>query len=216
MTDRMSEEVTRFCDELDAKLLQDKFGIHFGIQCFVRHMVLSQIIGLAELQQRKASQHIYDEQKQNLSIMRMALAGLMHKDEELERSLTSLEKHFPEIHSSFFDQANVAKLKEQIIPQCHQRLMSMGDGVAEEVIRRRSACFVASVVFENPECSEIEVLRMWRDEVLAKTCVGRGLIAGYYRYGPVIAAVVARCPALRSLLAKPMRWFARWCAVKFG
>ena len=63
----------------------------------------------------------------------------------------------------------------------------------------KKACFVATAVYGNAARPEVEVLRTWRDTVLARSTIGRHLIEKYYVYGPVLAALVRRNRAAKSL-----------------
>ena len=62
-------------------------------------------------------------------------------------------------------------------------------------------CFVATVAF-GEGAEELDVLRAFRDEVLARSRPGRAFIGWYYRSGPALAQRVARRPtALRAVRA---------------
>jgi hypothetical protein len=58
-------------------------------------------------------------------------------------------------------------------------------------------CFVATAAYQDYDHPMVKELRIVRDEVFARTKVGRTFIAAYYRHGPKAAAVVAPRPALR-------------------
>jgi hypothetical protein len=58
-------------------------------------------------------------------------------------------------------------------------------------------CFVATAAYRDYDHPMVKELRIVRDEVFARTKVGRKFIAAYYRHGPKAAAVVAPRPALR-------------------
>lgn len=72
-------------------------------------------------------------------------------------------------------------------------------------------CFVATVAF-GEGAPELEAFRDYRDDVLRKHGAGRAFIRGYYRYGPGLAAWVARRPRVRGLvrllLARVHRWLS--------
>lgn len=59
------------------------------------------------------------------------------------------------------------------------------------------ACFVATVAF-GPDAPELDVLRGFRDDVLAERAWGRRFIEWYYREGPVLAHAVSQRPLVRS------------------
>ncbi len=52
----------------------------------------------------------------------------------------------------------------------------------------RARCFIATAVFKDRECMEIEALRSYRDQVLLLSPRGRQFVLWYYRHSPPIAA----------------------------
>lgn len=60
-----------------------------------------------------------------------------------------------------------------------------------------SSCFVATAAF-GEGAPELVAFRAFRDEVLRKSALGQGFIRGYYRFGPGLAAWVARRPRVRA------------------
>jgi len=60
-----------------------------------------------------------------------------------------------------------------------------------------SSCFVATAAFGTPWAREIDILRKWRDEVLAKRVDGRLFIKFYYKVGPYAAKVVNKSKILK-------------------
>lgn len=62
-------------------------------------------------------------------------------------------------------------------------------------------CFVAGAVYRNPQAEELNILRHFRDGVMARTEAGRRLIRFYYRNGPGAAAWVYDKP----WLVKPIK-----------
>ena len=59
-------------------------------------------------------------------------------------------------------------------------------------------CFVATAVYGNPECLEIQILRQFRDSVLLKSRVGKYLVLMYYAVGPFLADGVKRLPMVKT------------------
>lgn len=70
------------------------------------------------------------------------------------------------------------------------------------------ACFVATVAF-GEGAPELDVLRAFRDGVLAHSRPGRAFIAWYYREGPALARFVAARPVLRNLTRTALRSLTR-------
>jgi hypothetical protein len=62
------------------------------------------------------------------------------------------------------------------------------------------ACFVATVAFGDEAAPELDVLRGFRDRVLARSQGGRRFIDWYYREGPALARRVAAHPPLRLVV----------------
>lgn len=62
-------------------------------------------------------------------------------------------------------------------------------------------CFVATVAFGGPDAAEVQILRRYRDQVLAQTGAGRVFIRAYYQHGPALARFVQAHPRLRQLSA---------------
>ena len=65
-------------------------------------------------------------------------------------------------------------------------------------------CFVATAVYGSGSCEEVVVLRRFRDEVLARSCLGRKFIELYYRIGPRMADFVERKVRLKAALRKAL------------
>ncbi len=56
-------------------------------------------------------------------------------------------------------------------------------------------CFIASTVYGS-DAPETQALRAWRDRVLLRSALGRGLVRLYYALSPQVAAFVGRRPYL--------------------
>jgi len=48
---------------------------------------------------------------------------------------------------------------------------------------KQTFCIIATTVYGDPHCEEVEILRQWRDRVLRPTVAGRAFIDFYYCYG---------------------------------
>jgi hypothetical protein len=77
----------------------------------------------------------------------------------------------------------------------------------------RRFCFIATAAFGSPFAAEVETLRRYRDEVLARSALGRLLVRVYEMVSPPLAAVLARSAcgraAVRCLL-RPVVAFCRY------
>lgn len=87
-----------------------------------------------------------------------------------------------------------------------------------QVIRRflrnsaleRPRCFIATAVFDDPNCAEVRALCALRDQRLRRSRWGRQFIYWYYRLSPSLARRLDGLPFLRSWLRPPLRLAARW------
>ncbi len=61
-------------------------------------------------------------------------------------------------------------------------------------------CFIATAAYDTPRAQEIDVLRAFRDEVLAANALGRVAITAYYRTSPPIADWIRRNPRRRYVV----------------
>ena len=80
---------------------------------------------------------------------------------------------------------------------------------------RKGPCFIATLVYG--EGREVSALRSFRDRVLRRSMLGRGVILAYYRAAPAVCRILAGHPwlirAMRAL-PRPAIWMAagleRW------
>ena len=61
-------------------------------------------------------------------------------------------------------------------------------------------CFIATAVYGSYDSPEVVLLRVFRDNTLAKSTLGRAFIRVYYTYSPPIAEFVAGKESLRKIL----------------
>ncbi|MEG1801485.1 MAG: CFI-box-CTERM domain-containing protein, partial [Oscillospiraceae bacterium] len=59
------------------------------------------------------------------------------------------------------------------------------------------ACFIATAAYGDIDAPNVTLLRIFRDEVLAKSKVGLKIIHTYYRYSPYWANIISKNSALR-------------------
>ncbi len=64
----------------------------------------------------------------------------------------------------------------------------------------KSSCFVATVVYGDQFHPNVVALRLYRDQVLMKTRLGRGFVYFYYKVGSRMALLVRRTPGLSGFL----------------
>jgi len=74
----------------------------------------------------------------------------------------------------------------------------------------KGACFIATAACGSPLAKEVELLRGFRDTVLAPRAMGRALVAIYERCSPPLAEWIARRPrvrkVVRGLLIRPLAY----------
>lgn len=81
----------------------------------------------------------------------------------------------------------------------------------KEASAQRPRCFVATSAFENPQASEVQILRFFRDERLKKNPWGRKFVVNYYRFSPSFAEFLDRHPGLKPLVRATLRIAVRIC-----
>jgi hypothetical protein len=74
-------------------------------------------------------------------------------------------------------------------------------------------CFVATAAYGSVMANDVEMLRRFRDSLLARTIVGELAIETYYTFGPAFAAAIGESDLLRTvareLLAPVVAWVRR-------
>ena len=78
-----------------------------------------------------------------------------------------------------------------------------------------SDCFVATAVFGGRDAAEVEILRDYRDRVLARSSTGRFLIRFYNSFGPRVAPAVRLFPRARVVAEILLRRLARHLQSRF-
>lgn len=61
-----------------------------------------------------------------------------------------------------------------------------------------SACFIATAAYGSPLAQEVMVLRLWRDEALLPTTLGKLFVRIYYYFSPPLARLISRHPKLKQ------------------
>ena len=76
---------------------------------------------------------------------------------------------------------------------------------------RGRLCFIATVAFGGPFAAEVETLRRFRDEVLARSALGRLFTRAYETLSPPLADALARSPRGRAVVRGLLRPVAALC-----
>ena len=73
----------------------------------------------------------------------------------------------------------------------------------------KSSCFVATVCFGDLHHPVVEELRVFRDQFLKTTALGRGFVRCYYGVGPWLASVIRKLPFLHPPIRLLLRCVLR-------
>ncbi|MBI4004237.1 MAG: hypothetical protein HY353_04365, partial [Candidatus Omnitrophica bacterium] len=87
-----------------------------------------------------------------------------------------------------------------------------GSGSADTSVQiiQRSSCFIATAAYGNPLAPELDILRAYRDDVLARSWLGQRFIELYYRTSSPVAQFIADKPSLRALTRQALRPVIVW------
>lgn len=97
----------------------------------------------------------------------------------------------------------LAPLQDALNQKCSVMLMKTGGNwelLIESPKKKKEGCFVATVVFESPNASEVEILREFRDTRLLHSTIGRRFVKGYYYLSPPIASWISDKNNLKTIL----------------
>lgn len=72
------------------------------------------------------------------------------------------------------------------------------------------SCYVATVAYEDPFAHEVDVLRAFRDDVMANTRAGRHLIELYYLHGPTLATMAMANPGMKAAIRQGLDGLVWW------
>jgi len=70
--------------------------------------------------------------------------------------------------------------------------------------RKNNGCYVATAVYGSYDCPEVWTLRRYRDEHLAKSCLGRLFIVTYYSISPMIVKLFGKTNWFNHLFRKKL------------
>lgn len=80
-------------------------------------------------------------------------------------------------------------------------------GASQQNQKPSSSCFVATAVYCNADCPQVNALREFRDEVLLNLTAGRLFIRIYYCIGPYLAERIVRWPTGRAIVRQVLEVF---------
>ena len=85
----------------------------------------------------------------------------------------------------------------------------------DKATEKSGACFIATAAFQSPFSKEVDLLRIYRDTVLAKFFIGRYFIAVYYAISPSIALLIGRSKKLQYIARKILLPLIGFCERRF-
>lgn len=80
----------------------------------------------------------------------------------------------------------------------------------ENIFGGNGPCFIATAVYGSYYCSEVVVLRKWRDGYLSKSFIGRSFIRFYYFIGPILAKQVIKSKFVANGVKNGLDWFVSY------
>jgi hypothetical protein len=128
-----------------------------------------------------------------------------------EETAKKLLEVLPHLHSSqdiinradrFYRNANNSQVIKNFIKEARKR--------------QGSKCFVATAAFGADDSLEVLILRDFRDQVLFKSAVGKGLVHCYYLLSPPVANFIRPRPKIRAVIRSILRPIASRLAHKFN
>lgn len=66
----------------------------------------------------------------------------------------------------------------------------------------KTGCFIATACYGDYDAPEVKVLRLYRDQVMAGSRMGRATIRFYYACSPGLAAAISRSPRAQHLIRR--------------
>jgi hypothetical protein len=81
---------------------------------------------------------------------------------------------------------------------------------ADRLVGEVDWCFVATAAYGSAMANDVELLRHFRDTLLAKSIVGELAIETYYTFGPALAGAVGESDVLRQTARELLRPLIAW------
>lgn len=85
----------------------------------------------------------------------------------------------------------------------------LGDGITQIGSRLKAGCFIATVVYSDPDAPQLSTLREYRDNSLMNSLLGRALVYFYYLASPPIAAWLIHQPRCAGLVRRALNVVVR-------
>ncbi|TFW10568.1 hypothetical protein E4K72_00195 [Oxalobacteraceae bacterium OM1] len=113
----------------------------------------------------------------------------------------------------FLSDAYEAELRGKLNEYAEKLQCIDPDYVAPDPVRQQPGCFVVTATMGDSNHPNVVLLRQLRDDVIARTRLGRAFIAWYYRHGPKAARVIARAAWRKKvaflMIVQPLSFLAR-------
>jgi len=84
----------------------------------------------------------------------------------------------------------------------------------KELSEKGTACYIATAVYGSSDCSQVWILRRYRDKVLAKTISGRAFINTYYSISPIILQLFGEFSWFTKLCRRKLDKLVHWLQEK--
>ncbi len=128
--------------------------------------------------------------------------------QELQLEIGRLHEQLNQVNNQIQDLENQQQIMRQMTTgqqdfaddEDHLSDSGYGPGQSNMGDRRQdSPCFIATAAYGSPLAREIEILRQFRNNHLAKTPLGRRIITLYETYSPPVADFISRHEMARSV-----------------
>ena len=105
--------------------------------------------------------------------------GPLTKASIMENTIKKYAEHAIE----FAPPSEAEKYKQEIAPQL-EYIKDARNGVYDQKTNGKSGCYIATAIYGNYECTEVFLLRKYRDDYLNKRFFGKIFIKIYYQLSP--------------------------------
>lgn len=129
--------------------------------------------------------------------------------QEMDKEDWKLDRFEQQFHAAYESAMNTLSDQEQ-------RELEEGirkrrkEYIREQQTPRRqdnNECVIATAAYGTPFATDIDALRLWRDQRLKSRALGRAIISFYYRVGPPVADFIAERPramTVTRLILRPL------------
>jgi len=157
---------------------------------------------------RGFAEAVYDGFSRNHECLHFA-SEAQHALEKALR-LNPKDPHALRIQASWAYVIEEDKTKAREYAQQYLTIVPQGPDadVARKIVANSPAggCFIATAVYGSTDCSNVVILKTFRDEILLQSRIGKGFIRLYYTYSPAIANMIRSNSFLRIIIRNIIIW----------